>query len=51
MNRRTWLFRFLLAVPIIGFADAEVIRGFFNSELRSALGSQHPAAPHELPAM
>lgn len=47
MIRRIWLLGFILVVPIIGFADAEGIRGRFKSEWRSALRSQYPAAPQE----
>ena len=47
MIRRIWFFGLLLVVPIIGFAYAEGIRGYINSELRSALRSPYPAAPQE----
>ena len=47
MIRRIWHFGFLLAVPITGFDVAEGSRGYFNSELLSALRSQYPAAPQD----
>lgn len=37
MVKRMWLFGLILAVPLIGFAVAEGIQTYFNSQLRSAL--------------
>ena len=42
MVRRAWLFGVILAVPLIGFAVAEGIQAYFNSQLRSALRKQFP---------
>lgn len=45
MNRRVWLFGFILAVPIIGFGAAAGLRGRFNSELRSTFQYRYADAP------
>lgn len=44
MVSRAWLFGVLLVVPLVGFGVAEGIQAHFNSELRSVLRKQYPAA-------
>jgi hypothetical protein len=44
MVRRAWLLGFILIIPCIGFAVAEGIRAYFDSELRSALQKNYPGA-------
>lgn len=46
---KTWLFAFLLAVPLVGFGVAEGIQAQFNSQLRTAAKRQFPdATPEQL---
>lgn len=44
MISRRWLFGVIVAVPLIGFAAAQGLRAYSNSELRAAVQKQYPDA-------